>query len=333
MLGTAKLILVVSAVLLLGADGPGAAKPPADAPKDAAKPPMTREEALRGLQDANFTVKRAWPGPGVELRTSDPGPRGRKAMVLLPLVPDVVVLQLSLRQATDDDLVSLQSMSNLKKLSLSGKGIKGDGLKFLKGLSKLQNLNLAGTAVGDDGLKHIAGLAAIEVLSLPPTATNRGLATLKSLKHLRQLSLSSGITDVGLGQLRDLKGLEDIGPLTWVTDEGMADLGRFDVVEDGHSRPEQGPRHRRGNRAPRGTRRHGAARPSGGECDGRGHRPVDEASHAHVSSCDRPRHHRRGPGTDRKAAAASGLFTLMTPGSRTLACPNSRPYPNCATSV
>ena len=54
---TANVIFVLAAVLLLGADGPGGAKTPrADQPKDTARPPMTREGAIRRLKAAGLAV-------------------------------------------------------------------------------------------------------------------------------------------------------------------------------------------------------------------------------------------------------------------------------------
>ena len=153
---TAKTLLTAAILLLAGADGPKDAKTTSpEAPKDASKPLLTREQTVRAVYGQSFKVRALVPGPGVRIDIYDSQKgKEKEAMALLPLFPDTVELVVRI-PVTDADLVHLQGLKNLKSLDFTGcecPQFKGDGLKYLAGLKKMRSLGIMNTAVGDDAL-------------------------------------------------------------------------------------------------------------------------------------------------------------------------------------
>jgi hypothetical protein len=56
---------------------------------------------------------------------------------------------------TDDDLVCLEPLSELKYLDLAGAPITDAGLAHLKGLKNLRHVNLANTGVTEKGIEDL----------------------------------------------------------------------------------------------------------------------------------------------------------------------------------
>ena len=225
MRATASVIFVLAAVLLLGADGPGGAKTPrADEPKTAAKPPMSREEAISRLKAAGFTFWRLPPLPGVAIHGGAGNEALKKAMTLLPLFPDTINLHIG--SVTDADLVYIRNLKNLEELGIGGEGVTDRGLQNLNA-PKLRRLDLDMTAIDDAALGQIAKIASLQSLSLPQTVTERGLGALKPLKKLTSIERHGGIGDEGLAQLRGMASLGIIEPLAAITDAGLKELDSF----------------------------------------------------------------------------------------------------------
>ena len=232
---TAKTFLLTAAILLLaGADGPKDAKTPApDAPKDAAKVPLTREQTVRAVCGPWSTIHPAFPSPGVRIEIRESG-RGKEkgAMALLPLFPETVELSVE-TPVTDADLIQIQGLKNLRSLGFrNSPGIKGDGLKYLAGLEKMRSLDIMNTAVGDNALRYLVPMTRLESLSLGRNVTQRGLAALKPLKRLQWLLFQAGIGDEGVAQLVGCPSLEHIRTFTTVTDDGFRNLGRITTLKE-----------------------------------------------------------------------------------------------------
>ena len=134
-------------------------------------------------------------------------------------------LDFAASRLTNDDLVHLQGLTNLKTLFLSDR-ISDTGVAHLKELTNLQWLRLP-KQVSDAGLVHLVGLTKLQLLALNGTKiTDAGLANLKELTKLRHLDLrGTQITDAGLVHLKGLTSLVSLFlSETQITDAGIADL-------------------------------------------------------------------------------------------------------------
>ena len=87
-------LILLAALPAAGADGPGAPKAgEAGKPKTPAAAPMSRDEAIQALEAVGFQVKRIAPTRGMSVWAYC-GPKGKKALALLPMVADTEVLNL-----------------------------------------------------------------------------------------------------------------------------------------------------------------------------------------------------------------------------------------------
>ena len=75
---------------------------------------------------------------------------------------------------TDEDLVNIAKLNNLRRLILSGSRVTDAGMVQLKGLTRLMCLDLSQTKVGDAGLEHLKGLANLRSLTLYSTDVTDG---------------------------------------------------------------------------------------------------------------------------------------------------------------
>ena len=81
---------------------------------------------------------------------------------------------------TDDEVVHLERLTNLKRLSLNGAQVTDAGLVHLEGLPNLEVLGLAYTQVTDAGLEHLKGLSNLKRLYLNGTkVTDEGVEKLQ----------------------------------------------------------------------------------------------------------------------------------------------------------
>jgi Leucine-rich repeat (LRR) protein len=79
-------------------------------------------------------------------------------------------------KASDDDLVHLKGLPNLKEVTLSGSPITDAGLEHLKGLSTLTMLDLSGSEITDAGLEQLTALRQLGFLYLTNTqVTDEGV--------------------------------------------------------------------------------------------------------------------------------------------------------------
>jgi hypothetical protein len=140
---------------------------------------------------------------------------------------------------SDDGLVALARLGNLKHLELSCMRIRGRGLAHLWALHGLEYLALAQAEdVSEfDGrsLIHLASLRNLrELYLLNLTVRDEDLAALASLRELRVLELYVlGISDAALGHLRGLGQLRRL-VLSDVdlTDRGAAHLSQLSSLQE-----------------------------------------------------------------------------------------------------
>jgi internalin A len=147
-------------------------------------------------------------------------------------------LQLFDHSQTWDAAIGLPGIFGLKTLEefdaftpqYRSPALTDEGLMGLEGLSNLKTLQLSGNAITDAGLTRIAPLTQLVRLKLAHTyVTDRGLATLKPLSRLADLDLfDTEISDAGLKELGDFGGLQalDLG-MTQITDAGLKYLARL----------------------------------------------------------------------------------------------------------
>ncbi len=115
---------------------------------------------------------------------------------------------------TDEDILPLREMTNLKKLQLDGNQLTD--LSPLTALTQLETLHLGGDAGGNESLQNLsplAGLTNLEELHLPASSLS-DLSPLASLTSLKRLALregeahTSGVTDPS--PLADLVQMQDL---------------------------------------------------------------------------------------------------------------------------
>lgn len=106
---------------------------------------------------------------------------------------------------TDESLVGLAGMSQLRYLSLDYTAVTDAGVGILaKEILHLANLDLRGTKVTDAGLVHLSDLKSLSELNLSGTRiTDAGLVSLKGLSSLSRLTLVlTDTTSEGRAMLR-----------------------------------------------------------------------------------------------------------------------------------
>ena len=142
-------------------------------------------------------------------------------------------LDFTASRITDDDLVHLQGLTNLKTLLLSDKTTDA-GLTHIRGLTNLQALWLVATQVSDAGLVHLEALTNLQRLYLRHTqVSDAGLVHLEALTNLESLYLdSTQITDVGLLHLKEMTNLRVLNlDDNLISDAGLVHLKGLSNLE------------------------------------------------------------------------------------------------------
>ena len=118
----------------------------------------------------------------------------------------VVSVNYSSCQITDDDLLPLLQFPALRQLDLRFTPVTNAGLEYLEELSELEVCNLQGTSVTDAGLASIAHLTKLKSFSVERTqVSDLGLVHLKKLPRLETLYLGGcQVAGPGLNELVDL---------------------------------------------------------------------------------------------------------------------------------
>ena len=126
-------------------------------------------------------------------------------------------------------MASLEGLTELSELDLSGTDVTDAGLAHLKQLTKLTFLDLSGTKVSDTGLTHLKGLSNLSVIYLRGTrVTDAGLVHLQGLTNLSELVLRfTRVTDAGMVHLKRMTKLSVLDLYaTYVTDTEEEELQR-----------------------------------------------------------------------------------------------------------
>ena len=112
---------------------------------------------------------------------------------------------LSGTELTDEGLVHLTYLPDLRWLNLRGTKVTDAGMATLAQCAGLTRLHLEKTGVGDAGLEQLKSLPELEYLNLYGTpVTDGGLAHLAEIKTLKKLYLwQSQVTAEGVARLRE----------------------------------------------------------------------------------------------------------------------------------
>ena len=129
-----------------------------------------------------------------------------EALAVIADVAHVTSLQLGGSKAlTDDGIMHLARMPQLRHLDLSGTALTDRGLVVLRDLPALESVALSGTRVSDAGLAELAHCERIETVDLMWTATGDGaLRALAGKTRLRTLRSGTGVTDAGIPLLHEI---------------------------------------------------------------------------------------------------------------------------------
>ena len=142
----------------------------------------------------------------------------------------VIDVQLGSRPVQDEDLKNLSDLDTLEVLHLGGTDITSEGLISIENLTNLRKLNIGGgyqkaSKIDDAGLTHLKNLSKLEELVLSDTQiSDAGLAHLTGLKSLGSLYIfQTKISDEGLKHLEELTSLHTLRAMrTRITEEGGA---------------------------------------------------------------------------------------------------------------
>jgi DNA-binding response OmpR family regulator len=141
-------------------------------------------------------------------------------------------LDLLATQISDRELGNLlDSLRDLRFLSLAETKVGDKGLQHLLALQELEELHLDHTEITDDGLALLEALPNLRILDLKGTrVSDAGLAHVSRLSRLKGLYLTrTGITDDGLAQLKTLTQLETL--ILWDTEIGDPGLQHLGVLQ------------------------------------------------------------------------------------------------------
>ena len=149
------------------------------APRTAADGPDVQTadaDPLAALEKLGAVIKRDDP----QIISVEGGDDGRLAELVFSLRGEVIKVTFNGSQITDEGLVHLTGMTDLRALDLTlCTNVTDAGLVHLKQLTKLEELVLNGTQITDAGLVHLAGLTKLKLISLPKQVTDAGIAELQ----------------------------------------------------------------------------------------------------------------------------------------------------------
>jgi hypothetical protein len=146
------------------------------------------------------------------------------------------------RQFTDEGLIYLRDMPQLKTLMLNDTNITDSGLQFFSNLNQLEELDLFNTPVTDAGIPHLVHLKSLRKLNLLKRPNNKicDLLTDKSTPYLAQIQTLeylelnySCLTDFSapeFAKLPNLKFLHAFGP-NLLTNTGLRHLAKIKSLE------------------------------------------------------------------------------------------------------
>ena len=156
------------------------------------------------------------------------GPQWLRDLVGGEYFDRVVYIQVQSPQLTDEDLITIAALGDVKIFWLEGTSVSDQGMQHVAKMKKLERLFLAGTAIGDEGLRHLRSLRRLTGINLDNTRiTDSGLADLAYHRGLISLNVSgTQITGAGLAHVHDLPKLEYMDlKRTRITNDGLKILG------------------------------------------------------------------------------------------------------------
>lgn len=139
----------------------------------------------------------------------------------------VSMVDLGRTKVSDNDLIHLKGLTDVKKLFLQGCQVNGSGLVHLKGLDSLEAIYLYDSPLNNEGLAHLEHLPSLRKLFLSGTqVTDEGLKHLNVLTALSYLDLQgTQVSDAGLTHLRGMLALEKLSLHgTQVTEDGVIEV-------------------------------------------------------------------------------------------------------------
>jgi serine/threonine-protein kinase len=131
---------------------------------------------------------------------------------------------------TDAVLETLNDLTGLRSLNLSGTKVNGSFLKSLQHTTELQTINLRNSDVTDGALERLGAFSNLRVVNLGKTGiTDGGARSLSRLRKLKELYLDdTTVDDRALEALANSPELETIHlDGSRVTDAGLEQLTRF----------------------------------------------------------------------------------------------------------
>jgi Leucine-rich repeat (LRR) protein len=171
-------------------------------------------QAMQQIQQLGGSVQkgtRITPGapPGYQVHLSRNWKGGNERLDLLLDLDPVLWLTVENSQITDDGLLSIAQLTDLRRLYLGNSQITGMNLSRLQSLQKLDYLSLKQLPIDDEDLARLPALPELKSLGLDSTRiTDAGLEHLKRYPQLQVLWLDhTKVTDEGVKQLTNLDGL------------------------------------------------------------------------------------------------------------------------------
>lgn len=156
-----------------------------------------------------------------------PGPKWLRKAIGDQYFVRVVRLNFEQTETNDADLRWLESLPDVRWLSLYDTRVTNKGMKYLASLPKLENLYIFGTEIGDAGLQHVRKLKALrEIQCSGNPISDEGLQHLSALAQLEDVRVGyTKVTDSGLKHLERLRNLRYLDLRgTQVSEQGVATL-------------------------------------------------------------------------------------------------------------
>jgi len=130
-------------------------------------------------------------------------------------------------EVTDEGLLALRDLADLRVLVLGSAPITDRGLAVVRGMRELRRINVVGARITDEGLAALAELPKLELLRIGgPSITDAGMEKLAAMRGLRQLILvDCPLTDACLPHLKGMTHLESL----YIHGSAISDAGRDEL--------------------------------------------------------------------------------------------------------
>lgn len=208
---------------------------PEDSAVEQVGPPVQPDDrdAVAALEAAGCRLTKNENGVVTEIAVSSDSPF-TDVMPSLAGVPNITVARFGGPGMTDEAMVHLKQLEQLKRLDLTDCPKIGDAtLDVVAGIPTLDVLILRRTGITDDGLQAVTALPKLRAIDLRNTnISDAGVAHLSGMTSLIDVQLEkSKVTDDGVSALVELP-LKSLNlNYTAVTDEAMPAIGRITTLE------------------------------------------------------------------------------------------------------